>query len=83
MTETVFSIIELKTAVLDYGTTGVSPLRGVLLLLMILLIATIPYLILFHSLRVEEDKTSVRAPEPFAKMIAWMHAHRHPHLLHH
>ena len=85
-----FSIVELKTATLDYGIPGVSPARMLLIFVMMLSISMIPYLFLYLSLREEQGKASVsfRAPsevtaKPFGKLIAWMHAHRHPQLLHH
>lgn len=82
-----FSIAELKTAALDYGTPALSPWHAMLLLLLILFIPLIPYILLSHSLQAEEDKESVNAPasapELFVKMTAWMHAHRRLHLLHH
>ena len=84
------SSVELKTAVLDYGIPGVSPAHMLLLFLMMLSISMIPYLFLFLSLRQEKVRasTSLRASpgftaKPFRKMIAWVHAHRHPQLLQH
>ena len=84
-----FSIVELKTATLDYGTPGISQTLLVLLFLMMLGISMIPYLFLFLSLRENQSRASllVKAShvteKPFNKVIAWMHAHRHPQLLHH
>lgn len=91
-----FSLIELKTAVLDAGTPGISPWHAVLLLMMVVVIPIIPYILLSHSLEEQEDREALvappSAPEPFVKMTArmhawlhshhWMHSH-HPHLLHH
>ena len=87
-----FSIVELKATALEYGIPGVSPTHMLLLFLMMLSISMIPYLFLLRSLRDEEGRasTSLRASpilefttKPLRKMIAWVHAHRHPELLHH
>ena len=73
-----FSLVALKAAALDAGTPGISPWHAMLLLLMILFIPMIPYIVLSHSLQVEEEKKEATiappsAPEPFVIMIAWMH----------
>ncbi len=86
-----FSLVALKAAALDAGTPGISPWHAMLLLLMILFIPMIPYIVLSHSLQVEEEKEATiappSAPEPFVRMIAWMHekmhAPWHPHPLGH
>lgn len=87
-----FSIVELKTATLDYGIPGVSPARMLLIFVMMLSISMIPYLFLYLSLldKRRGQSTSLRSsriPEfttkPLRKMIAWVDAHRHPALLHH
>jgi len=62
-----------------------------LVFVMMYAISLIPYLFLFLSLRDEqrrEPMTSAASPileltaNPFRKMMAWVHVHRHP-LLHH
>jgi hypothetical protein len=82
----VFSIVELKTATLDYGITGISSTHMLLLDLMMFSVSMIPYLFMYLSLRDKSGKSPVSSQastKPFSKMIAWMHAHRHPALLHH
>jgi hypothetical protein len=88
----VLSIVQLKTAALDYGIPGVSPIHMLLLYLMAFAIPMIPYAFLYLSLRDERGRASLspRATpileftiQSFRKTIAWMHAHRHPELLHH
>jgi hypothetical protein len=88
----VFSIVELKATALDYGIPGVSPTHLLLFFLMTLAIPMIPYLFLFLSLREEKVRTALSpgaspilefTAKPFRKMSAWVHAHRHPELLHH
>jgi hypothetical protein len=84
--QTVFSIIELKTTTLDYGIPGISQAHMLLLFLMMISVSMIPYLLLYLSLRDKSGKVPVSSEastKPFRKMIAWMHAHRHPALLHH
>lgn len=79
-----FSIVELKTTALDSGIPGVSPTHMLLLFLMTLSIPMIPYLFLFLSLREEKGKAPrPLRTSPIRRMITWMHAHRHPELLHH
>ncbi len=85
-----FSIIELKATALDYGIPGVSPMLMLLLFLMTLSVPMIPYLFLFISLRDKQGRASMSLTAsptleltPFGRMIAWVHAHRHPEMLHH
>ena len=81
-----FSIVELRTMTLDSGIPGVSPTLVLLLFALMFAISMIPYALLYVSLR---DKKGVEAVRPshvprFARrMIAWVHVHRHPELLHH
>jgi hypothetical protein len=85
----VFSIVEFRAAALDEGIPGVSPSHMLRLILMTFSVPMIPYLFLFLSLRDEEVRASISslplefATRPFRKMIAWVHARRHPKLLHH
>jgi hypothetical protein len=74
----VFSIVELKTATLDYGTPGISQMVLLLLFLLMIGVSMIPYLFLYVSLG--EKKPAVKRESRFTE---WLHAHRHPHLLHH
>ena len=81
-----FSIVELKTATLDSGIPGISSTHMLLLYLMMFSVSMIPYLFLYLSLRDKSGKaplSSEASTKPFRKMNAWMHAHRHPELLHH
>lgn len=85
-----FSIVELKTATLDYGIPGISQAHMLLLFLMMISVSMIPYLFLFLSLRDKHAKAStslkpspILSMNPFTKMIAWVQVHRHPELLHH
>ena len=73
------SIAELKTATLDAGIPGISPVLVLLLFALMLAISMIPYFFLYRSLR---DK-AIPASKPVRKMFEWTHGHRHPHLLHH
>lgn len=80
------SIVELKTATLDYGIPGVSPIYMLLLFLMMLAIPMIPYLFLYLSLGGDKGSASpIVQPATNArrKIFAWVHPHRHPDLLHH
>ena len=80
-----FSLVALKTAILDQGIPGMSPLDTALAFLLMFGIPMIPYAILYLSLRQRPNAAEAAgaAHGPFAKMTAWMHAHRHPQLLHH
>ena len=79
-----FSIVDLTTRTLDYGIPGISPALAVLLLLLILGLPMIPYVVQYVALREKESRASnAVAISPFEKMIAWVHVHRHPELLHH
>jgi hypothetical protein len=73
-----FSLVELKTATLDYGITGFSPADVLVVFGMAIAISMIPYLFLYLSLG--EKKA---APKPESRLVSWFHAHWHPHLLHH
>jgi hypothetical protein len=84
----VFSIIELKTATLDYGIPGISPTHMLLVYLMMFAVSMIPYLFLFLSLRDKRGLGSISlsaspTTKPFRKIFGWLQAHRHPELLHH
>jgi hypothetical protein len=86
----VFLLVELKTATLDYGIRGFSQMDLLLVFLMMIAISMIPYALLFISLRRTEAGASLESKPsressawPFGKLISWMHAHRHPELLHH
>ncbi len=59
-----FSIVELKTALLDSGIPGISPLHMMLLFLLLAGVPMIPYLFLHRSLRHEEGEAKV--PKDFA-----------------
>ena len=72
------SIAELKTATLDSGIPGISPVLVLLLFALMLAISMIPYFFLYRSLRDKEFQS-----KPVRKMFEWTHGHRHPHLLHH
>ncbi len=81
-----FSIVELKTMTLDYGIPGVSPTLTLLLFALMLAISMIPYALLYVSLRDKKGAEAVRVshvPDFAKRMIAWVHVHRHPELLHH
>ena len=87
-----FAIVALKTATLDYGIAGISPLHMLLLMLMMMAIPMIPYAFLYRSLRDKEAglrSVSSAAPQPgfwsagMRKMSTWVHVHRHPQPLHH
>jgi hypothetical protein len=75
-----FSLVELKTATLDYGIPDVSQALLLLLFLMMLGISMIPYYFLYVSLGDKKGKPSTKHAGRFA---TWLHTHRHPHLLHH
>ncbi len=84
-----FSLLELKTAVLDSGV-HVSQMDTILLILMMIALPMIPYLFLYPSFRDEERREAkvgrashLHETTPFGKTIAWLRAHRHPQLLHH
>lgn len=85
-----FSIVELKTAALDYGIPGVSPAHMLLLFLVAYAIPMIPYLFLYLSLRDGKRGASLKASpvlesteKPFGKITTLLHAHRHSEPLHH
>ncbi len=78
-----FSIVELKTAALDYGIPGISPLHMMLLYLLMLAVPMIPYLFLHRSLRHEEGEAKVPKTSHFQGFTArWLHWHHHPQPLH-
>jgi hypothetical protein len=70
----VLSIIELKTATLDYGIPGVSQTHMLAIFLLALAVPMIPFLFLYLSLLDKKSRV---------KTIAWMHSHRHPQMLPH
>ena len=81
-----FSLVELKTMTLDKGIPGVSPALMLLLFALMLALSMIPYALLYVSLREKKGAEAARVSHVpgFAKrMIAWVHVHRHPELLHH
>ncbi len=83
-----FAIVELKTAVLDFGIPGVSAVQMLLLFAMALWIPMIPYALLYISLRDKQANASrsLRPStnhRPLRKMMAWVDEHRHTELLHH
>ncbi len=81
-----FSIVELKATALEYGIPGISQTLLPLLFAMMLAISMIPYLFLYLSLRdkrAQAPASSRLAAKPFRQLTAWVHAHRHPQLLHH
>ncbi len=80
-----FSIVELKTMTLDKGIPGVSPTVTLLFALMFA-ISMIPYALLYVSLRDRKGAEAARvsqAPGFARRIVAWVHVHRHPELLHH
>ncbi len=85
-----FSIVQIKTATLDYGIPGVSPAHMLLLFLVALAVPMIPFLFLFFSLPGEKDSAPVslkNSPakstgKPFKKASARVHV-QNPGLLHH
>jgi hypothetical protein len=77
--QTVFAILELKTATLDYGIVGFSQARMLAIFLLAFAVPMIPYLFLYLSLGDKKSQT-VRAG---SKFFAWTHPHRHPELLRH
>lgn len=84
-----FAILQLRAMPLDYGTPGFSPERMLLIFFMIFAVSMIPYVLLYVSLGNEEAKETRPVPVAqtaagsFAKFAAWVHAHRHPHPVHH
>jgi hypothetical protein len=79
----VFSVVELKTASLDYGITGVSQAHMLCLFAMAFAIPMIPYLLLYLSLSDEKGQTRSLKAAPaassiFGKMFGWVHPHSHP-----
>jgi hypothetical protein len=89
-------IVQLKTAVLDYGIPGVSPAHMLVLFGVAFAVPMIPFLFLYFSVRGEKDSAPA-APknsgakaagkpfetgEPF-KMVAPLHVQRNPEPLHH
>ena len=84
-----FSLLELKTAVLDSGV-HISQMHTILLILFMVGLPMIPYLFLYPSFQDEEHRQAkvarashLRETTLFGRMIAWINAHRHPQLLHH
>ncbi len=81
-----FSIVELETMTLDKGIPGVSPTLLLLLFALMFAISMIPYALLFVSLRDRKGAEAARvsqAPGFARRIVAWVHVHRHPELLHH
>ncbi len=80
-----FSIVELKTALLDSGIPGISPLHMMLLFLLIAAAPMIPYFFLYRSLRDEEGTApkGVKTSHPHGFTTRWLHWHHHPQPLHH
>ncbi len=79
-----FSIVELKTALLDSGIPGISPLHMMLLFLLLAAAPMIPYFFLYRSLR-DEEGTAPKAAKTshFHGFTArWLHWHHHPQPLH-
>jgi len=76
-----FAIVQLHSAVLDHGVSGISPLQLLLIFLMISGITMIPYFFLYLSLRDRRKRTEPRTM-PLRKLGGWMHLHWHPHLMH-
>ena len=78
------SLLQLKSASLDYGN-GFSSLQTVLLLLLILGVPMIPYLFLYLGLRDKGAAVSKagKAPHFFELATKWLHLRHHPQLLHH
>lgn len=78
------TIVELKTTALDVGIPGISQAQMVLIFGMMIAISMIPYFFLYLSLREKPAAAPARKHSPFVeKIAAWVHAHRHPELLHH
>ena len=75
-------IVELKTATLDYGTPGVSPTLLLLSFALMFAVGMMPYFFLYRSL-LDKPVQAAKSVNPFRKMMAWTHSHRHPELLHH
>ena len=78
-----FSLLELKTVVLDQGIPGVSPLHMALLFLLMFGVSMIPYALLYLSLRQNRPTVPEAASVQhgsFAKLAGWMHG---PQPLHH
>jgi hypothetical protein len=79
-----FSIVQLKSAALDFGVPGISRTLTMLIFLMMFAIPAIPYVFLYFSLRDKKSRPSPSSkPSTIRAMTAWLHAHHHPHLLHH
>lgn len=79
-----FALVELKTAALDIGIPGMSPLGAALAFLLMFGLPMIPYAIFYRSLREKRSTTPEAADHrPFEKFMGWMHMHHHPQLLHH
>lgn len=73
---------ELKTAALDYGIRGISPIEMVLVFGMMFAVSMIPYFLLYLSLRPRRTAEGLAAGS-IGKMSRWLHPQRHPELLHH
>lgn len=73
------ALVELKTAVLDYGIPGISQMKMLLLFLMMLSVSLIPYFFLYLSLGDEPGAPA----KPLRVKPTRVKAHGHPALLHH
>lgn len=81
-----FSLIQLKGAILDSGISGISPLDAALLFVLVFGVPLIPYAIFYLALLEKRPRTPEAAGAGhglLAKLTGWMHVHRHPQLLHH
>lgn len=76
-----FAIVQLHSAGLDHGVSGISPIETLLLFLMMFGITMIPYFFLYLALRDRRKRTESQTV-PLRKLGAWMHVHWHPHLMH-
>jgi hypothetical protein len=81
----VFSIVELKTALLDYGIPGISPLHMMLLFLLLAGAPMIPYFFLYRSLRDKEARAprAEKTSHLHGFTTRWLHLHHHAQPLHH
>jgi hypothetical protein len=79
-----FSFVELKTAILDHGIPGITPLDTALLFLLLFGVPMFPYFLFYLSLREKKAPEAAAAHHrPFARLADWMHMHRHPQPVHH
>lgn len=82
-----FAILQLRAMPLDYGITGFSATRVVLIFGMMLAVSMIPYVLLYISLGKKEEKESLSIataqPKPVGRITALLHANKHPQPVHH